>query len=238
MEQRDVRTLVRIATGVVLLIAVVLGWRSYNERYRVTKAPDTDVAVSQVVRATFAGANDLKVASLTGTVQSVASSTSFGVLPTDRVMKAPFEVEYFVDLSRMGPSDFLWNAQTRVLTVHPPDVTVGSVNVDESRTFIDRSNGLIVTRGAMAAMRQQASQRATAVAGKAARQPERIAAARRNARADLSTLLGGPLSAAGLTGVRIEVVFPGEGARSREQWDVTRSIPEVLERLGGSQTSG
>lgn len=224
--------LVKFAGAVAILLVVgalaIVGYRTWTERYQVSTGPNDDVAVSQVVRSTFSGANDLKVAQLTGTVQSTASAKSLGVLDSSRVMKAPFQVEYFVDLSRMGPGDFLWNPATKILTVHPPDVRVGKVNVDEGKTYLDHTEGLFVTRGAMAALQRQASARAESVAGEAALKPDKLAAARRNARADLTNLLGGPLKAAGVRGVTVNIVFPGEGPRSSEQWDVSRSIPEVL----------
>jgi hypothetical protein len=220
------------AAGIIVIIAAVAAliaaYHTYTERYRVSTGPGDDVAVSQVVRSTFAGASDLKVAQLSGTVQSVSTSKSLGMFDASRVMKAPFTVDYFVDLSRMGPSDFLWNPATRTLTVHPPDVRVGAPNVDEAKTTLDRTQGLIVTRGAMADLQHQASGNAERVAGEAALRPGRLAAARRNARADLTRLLGGPLRAAGLGHVTVTVIFPGEGPRSSRQWDVTRSIPEVL----------
>ena len=170
----------KAAAGLVLLIVAValaiVGYRTWTERYQVSTGPNDDVAVSEVVRSTFSGANDLKVAQLTGTVQSVASARSFGFLDSNRVMKAPFQVDYFVDLSRMGPGDFQWNPATKTLTVHPPDVRVGNANVDEGKTYIDHTEGLFVTRGAMAAMQRQASARATRGGGRGggqARQDDR-----------------------------------------------------------------
>ena len=220
------------ALGIIVtaaaVAALVAAYHTYTQRYRVSTGPNDDVAVSQVVRSTFAGASDLKVASLSGTVQSVASSKSLGMFDASRVMKAPFSVDYFVDLSRMGPSDFLWSPTTKTLTVHPPDVRVGAVNVDESKTYLDKTTGLFVSRGAMTELQHKASASAQRVAGEAAMKPERLAAARSNARADLSKLLGGPLHAAGLGNVQVNVIFPGEGPRSTSQWDITKSIPEVL----------
>ena len=220
------------ALGIIVIVAaigaMIAAYHTYTERYRVSTGPDDDVAVSQVVRSTFAGASDLKVASLSGTVQSVASSKSLGMFDATRVMKAPFSVDYFVDLSRMGPSDFLWDPATKTLTVHPPDVRVGAPNVDESKTYLDKTTGLFVSRGAMTQLQHNASASAQRVAGEAALKPARLAAARSNARADLAKLLGGPLRAAGLGDVQVRVIFPGDGPRGTSQWDVTRSIPQVL----------
>ena len=218
----------------ILMVALIVGYRTYTERYRVSTGPTDDVAVSQVVRETFSGASDLRVASLSGTVQGVASDArALGLLNSTRVMKAPFTVDYFVDLSRMGPSDFLWNEATKTLTVHPPDVRVGKANIDEARTFIDKTEGIFVTRDAMAAMHRQASSRAGQVAYASATKPERLDQARAQARRDLQRLVGAPLGAAGLGKVTVEVVFPGEGTRSSDRWDVSRSIPEVIARPAG-----
>lgn len=219
-----------IAAAAALIVAGVIGYRRYDEQYTVTTQPDTGLAVARVVRATFRGASDLKVSTLSGTVQGVATDKgALGMLRSERVMKAPFSVDYFVDLSGMGPGDFRWNPETRTLLVTAPDVRVGAVNVDESRTYIDRTSGLYVSRAAMARLRQGSSARAHGVARTEAFKPENIAAARENARRALSGLLGAPLQAAGLGQVAVTVRFAGEQRGQGDQWDLSRSLEEVLD---------
>lgn len=212
-----------------VLAALLIGYRTYTERYTVQTEGRDGLAVARVVRATLTKGSDLKVSTLHGTVQSVASdSRGFGLVNSNRVMKAPFEVDYFVDVSGLAPGDFIWNEQLKTLTVNAPGVRLGKVNVDESRTYLDRTTGLFVTRDAMAKMQRQASAGAERVAAQEARKPERIAAARRNARSALTALFAGPLTAAGLGEVTVKVVFPGENRVRDQQWDMSRSLEEVL----------
>ena len=78
-----------------------------------------------------------------------ATSHLWGWLPSSRVVKAPFEVDYFVDLRTLGPSDFRYDATAKTLLVEVPDVTVGRPNVDEANVTIDQTSGLFVSRTAM-----------------------------------------------------------------------------------------
>ncbi len=217
--------LVVVAAGVV---AIVAAYRAYTDRYTVaTRGPD-DRAVSMVVQSTLDGASDLKVGTLKGTVQAVASdSRGLGWINSTRVMKAPFEVEYFVDVSALDASDFIWDQANRKLIVRAPQVRVGAVNVDESRTYLDQTKGVFVTRAAMAAMQKQASGRAQRVAHDEALKPDKLAAAQRNARAALANLFAGPLKAAGIDAT-VEVRLGKGAGRDDRHWDVSRSFQEVL----------
>ena len=229
------RRLIAVVAGAVVagavvaalvVTAAVVGYRAYTERYVVRT--DDGVAVARVVSATLSGASDLKVSTLTGTVQSTATDTrGMGMFTSSRVMKAPFEVAYFVDVSGLDARDFRWDAATRTLVVDAPAVRVGTVNVDESRTYLDRTTGLFVTRGAMAALQHQASARATRVAGEEARKPDRIAQAQVNARRSLAALFGGPLAAAGLD-ADVVVRFADDPRSGGERWDTSRSLREVI----------
>ena len=225
-DRRLIATVMTILVGVVALMALVVGYRKYNERYVVKT--DDGVAVAQVVQATLSGASDLKVSTLTGTVQSTATDTrGMGMLTSQRVMKAPFAVDYFVDVSGLDAGDFRWDAGTRTLVVDAPGVRVGAVNVDEAHTYVDRTTGVFVTRGAMTELQHQASARADRVATAEAREPERLAQAQANARRALGKLFAGPLAAAGLD-ARVVVRFASDPVRGGERWDTSRSLEEVM----------
>ncbi|MDQ2892065.1 MAG: DUF4230 domain-containing protein [Pseudomonadota bacterium] len=226
----DNRRLIAIVVGalaaVLVVTAAVIGYRTYTERY-VVKADD-GLAVAQVVEATITGASDLKVSTLSGTVQSTASDTrGLGLLTSSRVIKAPFAVEYFVDVSGLDARDFDWDAATRTLIVNAPAVRVGAANIDEARTYLDKTTGVFVTRGAMTALQRQASARADRVAAAEARKPERIAQAEANARRSLAALFRGPLAAAGLN-AKVVVRFANDPRRDGERWDASRSLEQVL----------
>ncbi len=204
-------------------------WNRYHEKYTVERADD-GAAVTRIVSARFAGASALKVGTLSGTVQATASDVrGFGMLHSDKVVKAPFSVDYFIDVSKLGSGDLAWDGKTRTLVVEVPDVAVGAANVDESARSLSETRGLFVTREAADAMTQLISQRAQSVSASEARKPERLALARDNARKALGTLLGAPLSAAGYGDVRVVLAFPWEGRRSPEEWDRSRNLKDVAE---------
>lgn len=229
MNTRPILPIVVAILGIIAAILVAkIGYDRYTERYTVERRDD-GVAIDRIVRATFADASALKVGTLSGTVQATASDVrGFGMLASDKVVKAPFTVDYFVDVSRMGGSDYAWNRQTRTLTLLAPDVVAADPNVDESGATVSETRGLFVTRAASEALGRQVSIAARRTARTESRKPGRIAAARDNARRALAKLLGGPLEAAGVGDVRVAVVFPYERPGSSERWDTSRSIGEVL----------
>ncbi|MFC3582163.1 DUF4230 domain-containing protein [Sphingomonas hylomeconis] len=226
---RPIASLVAAIVAIIAALVIAkIGYDKYSEKY-VVERRDDGVAVDRIVRATFTGASALKVGSLSGTVQSTASDVrGFGMLSSDKVVKAPFSVDYFVDMARMGGADYRWDQQARVLTILAPDVTVGAPNVDESATSVSETRGLYVTRAAAEALARQVSIGARRTAEVEARKPERIAAARENARRALAKLLGAPLEAAGVGNVRVAIVFPFERSGTTERWDASRSPQEIL----------
>jgi hypothetical protein len=225
---RSIRIVVLLLVVIAALVAIYAAYRTYTDRYTITTEGRDGPAVARIVETTFAGASDLKVSTLAGTVQSVGSSRGwFSWLDSSYVMKAPFSVGYFVDLSGLDPGDFRWDETAKVLSVRAPGVRVGDINIDESRIYIEDTKGVFVTRKMMGTMRRQASQGAERVADGEARKPARIAAARANARAALTRLIAGPLGAAGLGKVTVQVRFAGEGG-STERWDTSRSLQDVL----------
>lgn len=229
----NARTIVQIVVGLAvigaLLLAARLGYDRYSEHYVVEKRDDGQ-AVTRVVAASFARASALKVGQLSGTVQSTASdSRMWGMLSSDKVVKAPFSVDYFVDVSRMNASAYHWDQAGRTLTIDAPDIYAGKPNVDEAAATLSQTRGLFVTRKAADQLARRASGAAQKAADAEALKPERVAQARDNARRALGALAKGPLQAAGIGGVRVVVTFPQEREqRSGEQWDMSRSIPEVL----------
>ena len=219
------------AIGIMLVAIVLTGcliaYRYYETRYAVQPQEDGRV-VARVVATRFEGMGDLRVSRLSGIAQSVASDTRLGgMLVSNRVMKAPFEASYYIDLSTLDRGDYLWDAQGRTLIVTVPDVRVDGVSVDESRMTLDRTSGLFVSRAAMAALQRKASAGAQAVADREARRPERIAAARAAGRAQLTTLLTRPLRIAGVDAT-VRVRYAGETGQDDEQMDRSRSIAEIL----------
>ena len=229
-DRLTVRAWTIAAVAVILAVAVAWGgWRWWNERYTVAVEENSGAAVTQVVAATLRGASALKVATLSGTVQSSAADTRLGgLLSSDQVMKAPFSVDYFVDVQRLDARDLHWNQATRTLGIDAPDVTAAAPNIDEAHRYLVRTRGLLVTRGASEELARKVAVGAERAARTEAARPERRAQARESARRALSRLLAAPLAAAGLRVARVEVRFPDERGRSTEQWDLSRAPADVL----------
>lgn len=216
---------------VASLLAVgmaAVGWRWWTERYTVT-VEDDGASVTRVIAATLRGTSALKVATLSGTVQSSAADTRLGgLLSSDQVMKAPFTVDYQLDTQGLAASDLHWNATTRRLVIDAPDVTVTPPNIDEAHRYLVRTRGILVTRGASEELARKAALGADRAARAEARRPERMAQARDSARRALGRLLAAPLAAAGLDVASVEVRFPDERNRSTERWNQSRAPAEVL----------
>lgn len=222
------KLLISGAVAIAILTATYVGYRHYTDNYAVTTDAN-GVAVARVVVGRLYGSNELRVSHLTGTVQSTAQTSRLrGWLEYVRIIKAPYDVDYFVELGALRARDFRYDEQRRRLLVEVPDVVIGAPNIDESRVTLDTTTGFLPPRGAMAELQQKVSARATEVAAAEARKPENITKARENGRKALESLFAGTLDAAGLP-VRVEVRFAGEArAHTRDQWDLTRSLEEVL----------
>lgn len=217
--------LILLAAGAAMLV----GWHRYDRDYAVS-VEDDGSAVTKVIAQRFAGASSLKVSELSGTIQSTAQDVrGFGWLKSDQVVKMPFSVDYFIDVSGIDASDLEWNEKSRTLIINAPDVKPGRPNIDESRRTLVQTNGLIVTRQAGEELSRRTSIHAQGRAEKEARSPERMAQAREYGRAALGKLLGAPLGALGYGDARVIVTYPPERAgRNGERWDVTTPINEVL----------
>jgi hypothetical protein len=221
-----------LAAALILLAAgaaMLVGWHRYERDY-VVSVEDDGSAVTKLVAERFAGASSLKVSELSGTIQSTAQDVrAFGWLKSDQVVKMPFSVDYFIDVSGIDAGDLEWNEKTRTLIINAPDVKPGRPNIDESRRTLVQTNGLFVTRKAGEELSRRTSLHAADRATKEANSPERMAQARDYGRAALGKLLGAPLGALGYGDARVVVTFPSERAnRNPEQWDVTTPINEVL----------
>lgn len=230
----------RFVVGAAALVALVtlgaIAYRTWTDRYIVTR-DDRGLAVARVIAARLYGSSELRVSRLSGNVQATAATARmWGWLKSSRVVKAPFEVSYFVDLKRLAPRDFRYDAARRVLLVEVPDVVPDKPNVDESAVTLDRTSGVLVTRTDMAALQRRVAASAAQSVAAEARTPANMAQARENGRQALKRLFGGTLAAAGLP-VTVEVRFAGEPRPgSSERWDMTRSLQEVLgeEMLGNA----
>lgn len=235
MAQRLTTPAIRglIVAALVAVIGYVgfLAYTRYADDYVVTPAAEPGgPPVTQLITARLSGMSSLKVAELSGTIQSTASDVrGFGWLRSNQVVKMPYSVDYFVDVSRIGAGDVAWNADTRTLVVDAPDVTVARPNTDEGRRTLVQTKGVFVTREAGEALSRRTSQAASAKAREEALSPERLAQAREMARRSLARLMGAPLASLGYGNARVIVTFPPDrGVRSDERWDESRRVEDVI----------
>jgi hypothetical protein len=226
------RPAVAVALVLAVLAAGLIAWQRYQERYAVTAPEDRPggPAVTQLITAKLSGMRQLKVAQLSGMIQATASDVrGMGWLRSDQVVKMPYAVEYFVDLSGVDAGDMEWHTDTRTLIVDAPDVVVGAPNTEEGQRTLVRTTGLFVTRAAAEELSRRTSQNAAAKAKAEAQSPERMAQAREHARRGLATTFSAPLAALGYGDARVVVTFPPErGARNAERWDQSRHPSAVL----------
>lgn len=224
------RWLMALALALAAGAIAFLAYGRYRERYAETAPAEGGAPITALISARMAGASALKVATLSGTVQSTASDIrGFGWLRSDQVVKMPYSVDYFVDVARIGPGDIEWSDTTRTLIVKAPDVTPARANIDEARRSLVKTTGIFVTRKAAEDLSQRTSIHATAKANQAAASPARMAQARDLARQALVKLYANPLRALGRGNARVIVTFPYERRRiNGEQWDVSRSVEDVL----------
>ena len=224
------RMLIVAALLALIVLAAVIGYQRYAERYVVTEKAEDGAAVTRLVTVRLSGMSRLKVAELSGIVQSTASDIrGFGWLRSDQVVKMPYSVDYFVDVSTIGPGDVEWVEESRTLIVNAPDVIVAPPNTDEGQRTLVRTTGVFVTRQAGEELSRRTSLNAQAEAAAEASSPERMAQAREHARRAVSRLMSAPLEALGYGDARVIVTFPPERSlRDGERWDQSRRPEEVL----------
>lgn len=153
----------------------------------------------------------------------------FGLLPAEQVAVIPATVEYRLDLSRLGPDDFEWDAETQHLQVTLPPITVGKPNLDESRARYVRK-GLLVSGETQEALTRQNTQAAADSAMREALNPQLVALARSAAREAMLHNVTLPMRAAGYDQLTVDIRFAGEKGRENDAsyLDRSRRIEDVL----------
>ena len=217
--------------AVVVLIAI--GWFLLQRHRAEQEARSVGIEVSRTITSSFAGMNALKVGTVSGDVLASSNTTAFfGMMPVIQRSKAPYSVDYFIDLSKLSAANYRWNAKTRVMSIDVPDVTIAAPNIDGVRAAIVQQ-GFYIPRGAGIALQQQAAERAAAAATKTAQDPKYTAQARANARTAIAQLATAPLQAAGMGTVKVAVRFPVDPkpeAVAQEVWDESTPVAEILAR--------
>jgi hypothetical protein len=149
-------------------------------------------------------------------------------LSAERTLIMPGMVRYEVDLGRLTQRDVIWEAGTRTLSVRLPPVEVDGPQVDLNAIRQYGSDGLLA-RFTDAGQRLDAANRRAGQAEliRQAREAPMIRLARDATRRAVERSFAMPLRAAGIDAA-VKVRFADEPVASDEQWDVSRSIEEVL----------
>lgn len=230
LRHDPLRLLAALAAIAIIAAAGVFVHGRVGERYVETKSDGGGPGVTQIVSARLRGVGTLKVAELSGIVQATAADIrGWGWLRSDRIIKMPYSVDYFLDLSAIRASDMTWDRASQTLVVDAPDVSVARPNTDEGRRTLVRTTGVFVTRDAAEQLARRTSLRAEGAAESEARSPERMAQARELARRSVASVMTRPLVAAGFDKARVVVTFPPERPnRDASRWDTSRRIEDVL----------
>lgn len=219
---------------VLVVVAVIVGAFWWQARRAERAEMEAGLAASRTLSAVFERTAALQVARLSGeAVTRVDGTSGYGMFANIQVTRAPYSVDYLVDLRRLTPTDYRWNAKARTMIVTIPAVTVGKPNIDlaQARTT---QGGVFISRASGLAMQQRVAGNLALAAGRKAEAAENIAAAQTSARAAVQALVSAPLTAAGIGGVDVVVRLPGEdkpAGLDRERWDMSRPIAEVLREL-------
>lgn len=225
------RRFVLLAVLAVMVIAAALAWGLRMKTERDQSDMELGLASARVLHEAFRATNQLKVGAVAGEVTTRAvDHGTFNVLDTSQTVKAPYTVDYFVDLSRVDADDYAWDAQKRILVVDIPDVTVGKPNIDQNGAQVAQS-GLYISRGAGRRMQAEGARYAVAAAEKSARSAKNLQYARNAALAAVQRNAAGPLKAAGIDDIRVEVRFDFQRNTNDDIWDYTLPIDQVAAKI-------
>jgi len=224
------------AVWIALLAAMVLVglflWNREQQRQRAEELAQAQGLV-RVLSATFHKANALKVGEVEGAFDvTTIDPGAVSLLRSAQKVKLPYSIDYSIDLSGMTVDRYRWDKDSRTLVIEAPDVTIGRPNIDEARRQTLSTQGLFVTRGAADNLSRRAAVQANRAANAEAARPVHLNRARDNARAVIADMLATPLQLSGMGKVTVIVRFPQDGRPSRERWDVSPSIAEVLASRG------
>jgi hypothetical protein len=162
-------------------------------------------------------------------VAVVTSKQSRLGLTAQKTLIMPGMVRYEVDLSKLQQNNVTWDANANKLTVTLPPIEVIGPDVDINN-IREYGNGGILMRltdveGQLDAANRKAGQ---AELVRQAREPTPMKLAKEATRRAIERSFAMPLKAAGMN-ASVDVYFPDESkGNNREQWDVSRSVDDVL----------
>ena len=221
------RNIIGLISLIILILLTVKCVADVREKGRQREAIATAEGIAKVIRENLSEKKQLIVQHADGWV-SVTAVDRGPIFTTSQTSKMPYSAHYSVDLARVSPSTVRYNESAKILFVELPEIAVSAPNVDEKKKIILRRTGVWTSRRAGERLAARATKLADAGARESINKPEKIERARENARRTVDQLLELSLGKAGNSDVDVIVRFSGDSGRSREQWDVSPSIAEVL----------
>lgn len=229
----------RFLRSLLVLVGVAglawFGWSQWQARKDAEhRAEDAEtslgLAASRVVFITFERAADLRVATIKGKI-AARGGYEGTIFHPRQVTTAPVTVDYFLPLASMKKDAYHWDAEAKTLTIDAPDVTIGIPNIDMVNA-VTKQDGIYISREAGLQMARQATKRLSSRASTEAKNLKHLTDARESGRNTLERMARQTLSAVGVSDAKVAVSFPWEpknGLRATPQWDVSKSVKEVLE---------
>ena len=218
-------------TVLILLLAaaVLTAGFVYLQRRRAADAEwRAGIDATRIIDIAFDRTSELRVSQLHGTMLTRTEAAGCaGLCHGVQLTRAPVSVGYVIDLRHLPPSALRWNAADRVMFVELPDVTIDAPNIDMARAEV-RQQGMWISRSMGQAMQSRAATNLAQKAQATAHDPANILRARAAAREAVRRLIAAPLAAAGLPSVSVKVRLAGDPVPDNRQWDVSRSIADVL----------
>lgn len=218
--------------GLLMLAAVVVAFVVARSQSDIDKANqgkekaelDAGLASARVISAKFEKVAELRVAKLRGTAVSRAKYEGM-IFDSIQMTKAPFTVDYYLDLRRLPVSAYRWDDVAQTMRVRIPPISIDRPNVDMTKAEV-KQEGIWISAKAGRDLQRQAASRLQIAAVDASRKPEYLKQARESARDSLVAMVRAPLEAARLKNVKVDVFF-AEEERS-ERWDVSTPLADVL----------
>ena len=213
-----------VVIALVLLVAAVIGVRHHllNEAEKERLLATNTAAVISV---SFSQAEVLTVYRAKGILLASTGDTNTVGIPSTQTTRAPFTVDYQIDMARITDGNYRWESGTRTMFVTLPDVSVAPPNIDWQRAQV-KQGGFWISREAGQRLQKRAATQLVNGARNEANKPENLEAARRSAVEKTMNRTLAPLKAAGLSNVRVIARFASDRTTGRS-WDVSRSLREV-----------
>ena len=216
---------------ILTVVGLSFGYGLWKDQQREQANAQLGLDSARTLSETFTKAQSLQVATLRGEVIAIGRDGGWrGMLPSSVTVRYPYAVNYFVDLQRIRPSDFRWNADKRTMTVVIPDVIPQPPTIDVAKAEFTDTSGIFISRAASQRTIRQAGGRAQQRARVSAAKPEHIASARGSARDAMQALVSAPLRAANLGQVNVVVRFASEVDGKRSIVDGSTPIAEIMSR--------